>query len=177
MRFQPADQRGIAFLALLSKGECVDVLTCAEAQSGWKLAGDIALQSRMLPLKLHDPALQGILEHIESACNNVAREIWCLSTLFLDEVSVVRYVRHAEVPLHTDTGPAKPNRVLSIVCYLSEGFEGGELIIPARGYVGREAQGRAIIFSSAERHSVRSLESGQKDVLIGFMSSRPAAWI
>lgn len=180
---QPSSQSGsrgsssLLIIGVFGSEDCQSIIDEAETRAGWRIAGAEARDSRVLTLNLRDSFFSSVADRIERKSIPAATQHWGLKGLRLEELSVVRYNRDAEVPLHTDTGPYKRHRVASIVCYLTDGFIGGDLVVPRLHFKGIAKLGEAILFPSAELHSATRLTSGDKTVLVGFLWEKTAAWI
>ncbi|WP_161553639.1 2OG-Fe(II) oxygenase [Paraburkholderia caledonica] len=87
------------------------------------------------------------------------------------EAALVRYSVNATVPPHTDINPSKRRRALSFVCYLTDGYLGGELVIPGLNHHGIGQRGSLITFPSTELHWATQVTAGDKSVFVGFLES------
>jgi hypothetical protein len=154
---------------LLSSVECAFVLDTVERLDGWRLAGGVALDSRVLNV----PSDNVVANLIKVLVVDVMKQQWQGECAFLiyDESAVVRYSIGAAVPAHTDVNPAKRHRIFSFVVYLTDNFVGGALRIPALDFEGVLPLGWVVAFPSTEVHSASEVLAGDKSVLVGFLSS------
>jgi predicted 2-oxoglutarate/Fe(II)-dependent dioxygenase YbiX len=62
------------------------------------------------------------------------------------------------------------NRYYSLVCYLNDDFEGGSTRFPALDYAVKPQCGKAILFPSRYLHGGEPVISGQKYILISWIT-------
>jgi len=157
-------------LSVLEPTKCKHLLDDAENFVGWRVAGGEALSSRLVNV----PSTCEWLVEVENALISALADGYPIdcSSLKLSEAAVVRYSVGATVPQHTDTNPAKRDRILSCVLYLTESFEGGIFHVPRLNFRGIAPLGKAIVFPSDEPHFAEGIVEGDKSVLVGFFEPK-----
>ncbi|WP_182910112.1 2OG-Fe(II) oxygenase [Burkholderia pseudomallei] len=70
---------------------------------------------------------------------------------------------------HTDDGAAFPHRVGSAVTYLSDDYEGGEIVFPKFNLKFKPSTGTTLLFPSEYVHAVAPVVSGTKSVFLFFV--------
>lgn len=128
-----------------------------------KAAGEPSLQpsavvdpatGRMVPhpVRSSDAAMFGVYAETP-AINALNRRIAALSGTRLDQgepLQLLRYRPGGEYKPHLDALPAEPNqRVLTVLVYLSDDYEGGETDFPHLGLSHRGRTGDALLFRNA----------------------------
>jgi hypothetical protein len=80
---------------------------------------------------------------------------------------LLKYANNAEYRTHWDSGPQN-GRVVSLVAYLNDNYEGGELEFPSFGYTYKPQAGSVILFPSnyIYKHSAAPVTSGTKYSLV-----------
>jgi hypothetical protein len=141
----------------------------AEGCAGWKQAGVEARSTEVIPLSRSDNFFGDIFDHMETRCTELVKQHWNLTDLSLAQLFVAKYSHQGALRLHTDTGPIRRARIVTVLCYLSTGFKGGELFIPDLGFKGISNQGCALLFPSEELHGAYPVLSGNKTILTGFL--------
>lgn len=84
-----------------------------------------------------------------------------------EPVSVLKYSHGAEYRTHWDSSPMN-GRVLSMVCYANDDYEGGELDFPGYGVTVKPEAGMVVLFPSSytHKHAARPVTSGTKYSLV-----------
>jgi predicted 2-oxoglutarate/Fe(II)-dependent dioxygenase YbiX len=77
--------------------------------------------------------------------------------------SVLKYANNAEYRTHWDSGPQN-GRILSMVFYMNDGYEGGELEFPVFDYTYKPSAGSVVLFPSnyVYKHSAHPVTTGTK---------------
>jgi predicted 2-oxoglutarate/Fe(II)-dependent dioxygenase YbiX len=134
---------------------------------GWRTAGDVALDTRVLNLSPEHEVTQMLAARSVS----FAQLQWPYTAgrITFAEAAVVRYSVGAKVPPHTDTNYAKRERIFSFIAYLTEGYIGGDLVIPSLSYAGTQPKGHSVFFPSSELHHATDVVAGDKSVIVGFL--------
>lgn len=152
--------------------DCSHILKSAEKLTSWRVAGGEALESRVVNLPDDFEWIQSVEQGLRRALGEVYPV--SLRELVFAEAALVRYCVGAKVPRHTDINPAKRDRVVSFVLYLTEGFEGGRLHVPSMKFEGIAPLGSSIVFPSGEPHYADSIGRGDKSVMVGFFECKSA---
>jgi prolyl 4-hydroxylase len=128
-----------------------------------KAAGEPALQpsavvdpatGRMVPhpVRSSDAAMFGVYAE-DVAINALNRRMATLSGTRIDQgepLQLLRYRPGGEYRPHMDALPAEPNqRILTLLVYLSDDYEGGETAFPNTGLTFRGRTGDALLFRNA----------------------------
>jgi prolyl 4-hydroxylase len=104
------------------------------------------------PVRTADSAMFGVYAE-DLVVNALNRRIAALSGTRLDQgepLQLLRYRPGGEYKPHMDALPAEPNqRVLTVLVYLSDDYEGGETSFPHTGLTFRGRTGDALLFRNA----------------------------
>lgn len=157
---QPPPVRTLSAAPLVAA--CEGFMTAAEC-AYLRSAGEPALQpsavvdpktGRMVPhpVRSSDAATFGVFAE-DLVVNALNRRIAAVSGTRPDQgepLQLLRYRPGGEYKPHMDALPAEPNqRVLTVLVYLSEDYEGGETSFPRTGLSFRGRAGDALIFRNA----------------------------
>lgn len=139
-----------------------DFMTAAEC--AWlREAGEPALRPSLVadpttgrmvphPVRSSDAAMFGVFAE-DLVVNALNRRIAALSGTRLDQgepLQLLRYRPGGEYKPHMDALPAEPNqRILTVLVYLSDDYEGGETSFPRTGLSFRGKTGDALLFRNA----------------------------
>lgn len=137
----------------MSKAECAYLIEAAEPMLQPSVVADPAT-GRMVPhpVRTSDAAMFGV--HSEDlVVNALNRRIAALSGTRLDQgepLQVLRYRPGGEYKPHMDALPAEPNqRILTVLVYLSDDYDGGETRFVRTGLSFRGKTGDALLFGNA----------------------------
>jgi prolyl 4-hydroxylase len=143
----------VAAERFMSKAECAYLVAAAEPMLQPSVIVDPAT-GRMVahPVRTSDAAMFGV--HGEDlVVNAVNRRIAALSGTRLaqgEPLQVLRYRPGGEYKPHMDALPAEPNqRILTVLVYLSDDYQGGETHFPGTGLSFRGRAGDALLFRNA----------------------------
>lgn len=104
------------------------------------------------PVRSSDAAMFGVYAE-DLVVNALNRRIAALSGTRIDQgepLQLLRYRPGGEYKPHMDALPAEPNqRVLTVLVYLSDDYEGGETAFPRTGLSFRGRTGDALLFRNA----------------------------
>jgi prolyl 4-hydroxylase len=104
------------------------------------------------PVRSSDAAMFGVFAE-DLVVNALNRRIAALSGTRLDQgepLQLLRYRPGGEYKPHMDALPAEPNqRILTVLVYLSDDYEGGETSFPRTGLSFRGKAGDALLFRNA----------------------------
>lgn len=75
------------------------------------------------------------------------------------------------IKAHRDSGDAFPNRLFSVVTYLTSGYEGGELYFPTFDRSFSPTTGQTLIFPADYAHAVKPLIEGKKCIFLYFIDN------
>jgi len=91
------------------------------------------------------------------------REINSLELARSEPFTILKYSDNAEYRTHWDSSPSN-GRVLSLVAYMNDDYEGGELDFPLYGVSVKPENGMVLLFPSGfqHKHTARPVTSGTK---------------
>jgi prolyl 4-hydroxylase len=157
---RPAGTRGlseaprvVAAPGFMTEAECLYLRTEGEPALQPSAVVDPAT-GRMVPhpVRSSDAAMFGVFAE-DLVVNAINRRIAALSGTRLDQaepLQLLRYRPGGEYKAHMDALPAEPNqRVLTVLVYLSDDYEGGETSFPPIGLSFRGRTGDALLFQNA----------------------------
>lgn len=98
-------------------------------------------------------------------------EYWGTSLTKVKNPQFTRYEPGHFIKSHTDDGAAFPKRVASVVTYLTDDYEGGEIRFPLLDFQFRPAAGKALVFPSDYAHEVLRIKNGAKFVFLFFVEA------
>jgi prolyl 4-hydroxylase len=137
----------------LSAAECTWLIAAAEPQFQPSVVVDPAT-GRMVPhpMRSSDAAMFGVFAE-GPAVNAINRRLAALSGTMPaqgEPLQVLRYRPGGEYKPHMDALPAEPNqRILTILVYLSDDYDGGETRFVRTGLTFRGKPGDALLFRNA----------------------------
>lgn len=87
---------------------------------------------------------------------------------------MLRYQRGGQYPLHYD-GPTVLGRHISVIQYLNEDYEGGELVFPLHNIWIKPRKGLLVMFPSnyAYQHMAQPVTRGTKYAIVTWLHDRP----
>ncbi|HEX6374725.1 MAG TPA: 2OG-Fe(II) oxygenase [Allosphingosinicella sp.] len=137
----------------MSAAECAYLRDAGEPALEPSLVADPAT-GRMVPhpVRSSDAAMFGVYAE-DLVINAINRRIAALSGTRPEQgepLQLLRYRPGGEYKPHMDALPAEPNqRILTVLVYLSDDYEGGETSFPRTGLVYRGRTGDALLFRNA----------------------------
>lgn len=135
---------------------------------------DASVLSRAAAGELYSVFERYVEEHVLHA----AISHWGIDELALEGTQLVRYRPGGHFAPHRDADAMFTNRCLTIISYLSEGFEGGETYFPTFKVRVEPKAGRTIVFLSEHLHAGQPVLAGEKHILATWAISRPLiGWI
>jgi prolyl 4-hydroxylase len=151
-----ASPRALVAERFLSAAECAYLRAVAEPGLQPSVVVDPATR-RMVPnpARTSDAAMFGVFGE-DLVVNALNRRMAALSGTALaqgEPLQVLRYRPGTEYKPHIDALPAEPNqRILTLLVYLSEDYEGGETHFPRTGLSFRGRAGDALLFRNSDAH-------------------------
>ncbi len=145
--------RVAAARSFMTEAECRYLIAAGEPALQPSVVADPAT-GRMVPhpVRSSDAAMFGVYAE-DLVINALNRRIAALSGTRLDQgepLQLLRYRPGGEYKPHMDALPAEPNqRVLTVLVYLSDDYEGGETAFPKTGLSFRGLTGDALLFRNA----------------------------
>lgn len=172
---------GVVFLSGFAKPEeCMDLLRAAELQNSWHPAKVGEYEHNNLVVAVVDPqattaevttdfeSTTGILPRVRNAATLIARRQFGLEIETFSKASMSRYAPGAQVGRHRDTTALSTDRLITVILYLNDDFEGGELVFPDLGFSYSPTCGDVAVFLSEYFHSVRPVMRSYRYCVIQF---------
>jgi len=107
-------------------------------------------------------------EELSSLIRKLASETWGIPITGFSRTAVSKYEDSPGIDNHADSGVYNTNRILTIVLYLNEDFEGGKLLFPKQAVELSPHQGDIVVFFSEYVHSVTPILHGRRYAMIFF---------
>lgn len=166
--------------------QCCLYVRQVEARAGWQAAAmgryqdDVVVQSfvdRELRdvevLNLEEVGLENPLSSIPDFLSLTNAELEC-DAKRISRAMVSRYTSGSHIKPHKDTGVFTTSRIATLVLYLNDEYEGGELYFPDLSLEIRPKSGDVISFYSELRHGVRPVTAGVRYCIVGFAENDAA---
>lgn len=109
-----------------------------------------------------------IVGAVDPACRDAVQSHWRLGVGGISSPQFTRYELGHFIKSHRDSGEAFPDRLFTVVCYLTDDYDGGEIVFPATGLRMKPDKGDVLIFPSDMVHEVNPVRSGKKLVFLFF---------
>ncbi|WP_444945129.1 2OG-Fe(II) oxygenase [Microbulbifer sp. VTAC004] len=157
----------VLFKYLFLPEECADIVCVLEDLPGWRFAGAECGDTRVNNL----PDKHAVTKVLAQRIEQLIHDTWKFTkhSVRFSEAAIVRYCLGAVVPPHSDTNRTKRLRAYSFVVYLTDNYQGGELIIPSLSFHCSGKLGHVVVFPSTEVHYATAVIDGDKSVLVGFL--------
>ncbi|MGA9580577.1 MAG: 2OG-Fe(II) oxygenase, partial [Allosphingosinicella sp.] len=145
--------RAVSVRGFMTEAECRYLKAAGEPNLQPSAVVDPAT-GRMIPhpVRSSDAAMFGVYAE-DPVVNAINRRIAALSGTRLDQgepLQLLRYRPRGEYKPHMDALPGEPNqRILTLLVYLSDDYEGGETDFPKAGLSFRGRTGDALLFRNA----------------------------
>ena len=115
---------------------------------------------------------------MESIVKPLVEKLWGVPIQQHSETHFVRYSPGHYYTPHTDTGIHRTDRYFTVIAYLNDDFEGGKTSFPTLNYAVSPQGGKAVIFPSTYLHCAEPVISGEKYVLVSWLTGPPPVrWI
>jgi Rps23 Pro-64 3,4-dihydroxylase Tpa1-like proline 4-hydroxylase len=88
-------------------------------------------------------------------------------------ISLLKYDVGGRYTSHRDAGPAHPRRLLTLLTYLNDDFEGGGTRFTAEGREVLPVAGMGVLFDAGLAHSGEAVSKGRKYAMVTWLR-RPA---
>jgi predicted 2-oxoglutarate/Fe(II)-dependent dioxygenase YbiX len=117
-------------------------------------------------------------EKMESIVKPLVKEVWGVDLKQHAETHFVRYCPGNYYTPHSDTGLHRSDRYFTVLCYLNDDFEGGQTSFPQLNYRVAPRCGKAVIFPATYLHCAEPVTSGEKYILVSWLTGPPPTrWI
>lgn len=110
-----------------------------------------------------------LLRKISGPTIQLIEDFWDLSLKNLSAPQFTLYERGHFISAHRDDGAEYPDRLFSVVTYLSDEYGGGEIEFPTRGLSFHPEKSTTLIFPCDYIHSVAPITDGRKLVFLFFV--------
>lgn len=108
----------------------------------------------------------------------LVQKLWQLNLTKQSDTQLLKYEVGGHYRPHRDTGADLEKRLLSVVCYLNDDFEGGRTLFPPLEYAVTPSAGLAVLFPSTYLHGSEPVTKGRKFVLVSWLDGPlPVKWI
>jgi predicted 2-oxoglutarate/Fe(II)-dependent dioxygenase YbiX len=183
--------RGIFVVELFDRRFCEELVGCLRDSEAWSEAmvnvrsdqggseSVIKAETRSARARHVPPEfLRRFDEVIDRRVKPLVNGAWGSALKQHSGTHVVRYSVGDYYAEHADSAVASRHRVFSVVCYLNEGFGGGQTGFPRLGYSVEPVAGRAVIFPSNFIHRAEPVTKGKKLVIVTWLTGPPPVrWI
>lgn len=166
--------------AYWSHEECADFIVRARCCAGWEPAAMGRYQDDVVVSRLIDKTLRDVdvlnLESTDLAnpflsrpelLSTVNEELDC-DAARISRSMVTCYTFGSHIKPHKDTGPFDTSRLVTLVLYLNDKFDGGEIFFPDLSLELKPNTGDLLFFYSEFRHGVRPVTKGTRYSVVGF---------
>ena len=150
-------------IALIAQADASQVWARAVINANFDVDPNVR-DAEILFEELHQPHAQVYRNRLDRVTSDLAQRLSPGSKL--TEVQLVRYHPGGRYVEHRDgPTPGAVQRTLSLVCYLNEGFEGGETTFTELGVSVKPAAGLLIAFPPELMHRAEPVRTGRKYVI------------
>jgi predicted 2-oxoglutarate/Fe(II)-dependent dioxygenase YbiX len=134
--------------------------------------------ARVLSPAEHSAVRLDFDEKMERIIKPLVRQIWRVDLRQHSETHFVRYGPGHYYTPHSDTGLNRTDRYFTAICYLNEDFTGGHTSFPQLNHSVTPRCGKAIIFPATYLHCAEPVHSGEKYILVSWLTAPPPTqWI
>lgn len=176
---------GIVSLSLFRPRACLEMIESVRGVAGWdtakvgKRGPDGEIRSMVDPQfrtasVLFTEYLAAIEKKFDAQMNALLKplveRLWGRNLTEHDGTQLVRYSPGGHYRAHSDIGRRTRNRYYTVLCYLNDDFEGGKTLFPALDYEVTPRSGKAIIFPSGYLHCGAPVTSGEKYILVSWIT-------
>lgn len=113
-----------------------------------------------------------LIDAIYPVADSAVKSCWGLNVGGWSSPQFTLYDKGHFIKAHRDSGDAFPNRLFTIVTYLTDEYEGGKIRFPGIKSEFHPNAGESLIFPSDFVHDVEPVSSGHKCVFLFFLDSR-----
>lgn len=111
-------------------------------------------------------ALEGALKR---GAAETARQAWSFNQIAFSRFTASRLSLGMQLGPHRDSRYADTGRLVSVVSYLSSGFQGGDLMFPGFSLTISPGRGDVIMFFSEHEHVVEEVMEGERQSGVFFL--------
>lgn len=182
------EAQGIIALPLFQPASCRAMIEAVRGNERWQSAkvsrrapdGEVRsiidTESRMANV-LFSEHLDAIRDEFDEQMNAVLKPL--VNQLYGHNLTehagtqVVHYTPGGHYRPHSDVGLLTKDRYYSVLCYLNDDFDGGGTRFPALDYCVAPECGKAVIFPSGYLHGGEPVASGEKYVIVSWITGPP----
>lgn len=183
---------GVFAATLFSPGTCRSLVSSVRQAAHWETAGVAVLKQGKFEnairrkdrhanvmLLEEAPAADGVLRKtLAGAVRQSAEALYACAFTGINHLQLIQYGRGGKFKLHTDSGPGTEDRMVTVLCYLNDGFSGGSTVFPYVNFCYRPRAGDVVLFPSEWPHAAEPVRSGEKYVCVGFyVGKSPVNWM
>ena len=168
------------YLPFLSIAECQKIISDSWSSDHWIRAKtvegdneeiDADRNSDILPSKYLSTLTLNIMKRKRKELENIIKTNFSKKNGIIDTFDLVKYNTGGFYIAHKDTGIGLEYRLLTIIIYLNENFDGGETCISELGKDIRPKTGHILIFPSNMLHEGKAVNEGNKFILLTWFNS------
>ena len=175
--------RGLLSFRLFAPASCERIIKFAERANDWS-AASIGEESNGNYESAVRPQYRAAVTFSPSATSFVQRELvaridknvlpqlnraWRLPRLHIADTHIVRYVPGGFYVTHADAGLDLNNRFFTVLCYLNDGYEGGQTSFPTLKFSVTPEKGKAVVFPATYLHCAEPVLQGTKYILVTWL--------
>lgn len=176
---------GIVAVSLFQPRSCQAMIEAVKGHAGWDSAkvsrrGEDGLMRSVIDTN-HRTAHVLYSEHLTDVCRKfdvkmneilkpLVRHLWGHELTEHAGTQLVRYAPGGHYIVHSDVGRMTRNRYYTVLCYFNDGFAGGGTHFPSLKYSVTPRCGKAVIFPSGYLHCGETVVSGEKYVLVSWIT-------
>lgn len=180
--------RGIISLRLFSAREAGALLSRVRGARGWECApvgaeepggvyGAVTMREERSADALAPGWRSPLAREFDAAMGRVIKPVtnrfWGTRLARHTSTHFVRYSPGDFYLPHADTTPEEDYRYFTVLCYLNDDFEGGQTSFPHLGYSVEPRAGKAVVFPSSYLHGAEPVTSGEKYVVVSWLTGPP----
>jgi predicted 2-oxoglutarate/Fe(II)-dependent dioxygenase YbiX len=106
---------------------------------------------------------------IKPVALSLIKRFWELELSCTSAPQFTLYKKGHFISAHRDSGSAYPDRLFSVVTYLTDNYSGGEIYFPGTGTKYHPRIGESLIFPCDMVHGVNPISSGEKEIFLFFV--------
>lgn len=179
------EAKGVVAVSLFHPRTCRAIIAAVREHEGWATAKvsrrgedgefrSVVDHSHRTANVLYSQHLGAVGRKFDEKMNRVLKplvnHLWQRNLTEHEGTQLVHYTAGGHYIVHSDIGQRTRNRHFSVVCYLNDDFEGGGTRFPALNYCTTPQSGTAILFPSGFPHGGEPVTSGEKFVLVSWIT-------
>ena len=184
--------KGVLSLRLFTAASCERIIRYAENAKDWSAAsvgeesnGDYQTAVRpeyRIARTFSPPATSFVQRELTARMEKDVwpqlNRAWRLPRLRVADTHIVRYVPGGFYVTHADAGLDVNDRYFTVLCYLNDGYRGGQTSFPTLNFSVTPEKGKAIVFPATYLHCAEPLLHGTKYILVSWLVGQDSPrWI